>query len=164
MPLKIQSQYGTLLVESCGAAHFSKASIQVAGRRGKQTYAVNTMNTSNLRQPRNGFTLVEILIVILIIGLLLAVAAPQFFKSREGAYARSCQHNLKQILGAKERWAMEFSMGGGDSPVWANLVPAYIKKQPECPASGGYTIGTMDQLPLCNVGGVKGEWNAHVLP
>ena len=122
------------------------------------------MTTHNTRRARYGFTLVEILIVILIIGMLLAIAVPQFFKSREAAYARGCQHNLKQILGAKERWGMEFNMGAGDTPIWANLVPAYIKKQPECPAGGGYTIGSMDQLPLCAIGGVRGEWNAHVLP
>lgn len=120
--------------------------------------------TPSVRRARNGFTLVEILIVILIIGMLLAIAVPQFFKSREGAYARSCQHNLKQILGAKERWAMEYSKAGTDTPDWPDLVSAYIKKQPECPAGGSYTIGRLDAIPICDIGGVRGEWNAHVLP
>jgi len=122
------------------------------------------MKPLRMQRRRRGFTLVEILIVILIIGMLLAIAVPQFFKSREGAYARSCQSNLKQIQGAKERWAMENSRGATDTPDWPDLVSNYIKKQPVCPASGTYTIGSMDEIPVCDIGGVRGEWNAHVLP
>ena len=127
---------------------------------------MKSSNTLQTRQPRQtrGFTMVEILIVVLIIGMLLGVATPQFLTSREGAYARSCQHNLKQILGAKERWAMENNQGATDTPNWPDLTPFFVKSTPECPAGGVYTIGRMDQLPLCDVGGVRGEWNAHVLP
>lgn len=114
---------------------------------------------------RRGFTLVEILIVILIIGLLLAVAMPYFTRAREGTHARACQHNLKQILGAKERWAMDHNKGGGDTPNETDLVPEYIKSsQVKCPAGGTYTIGALDDLPVCSIGGVQGEFNAHVLP
>ena len=108
--------------------------------------------------------MVEILIVVAIIGMLMGVAVPQFFTSRAGAYARTCQHSLKQVLGAKERWAMENNKGAADTPNWADLAPFFVKFEPECPAGGSYTIGRMDELPLCAIGGVRGEWNAHVLP
>lgn len=104
------------------------------------------------------------MIVVLIIGVLLAVAVPQFMKSREGASARACQHNLKQILGAKERWAMENNKGANDTPDWPDLAPFFVKTTPECPSGGLYTVGRMDELPICELGGVRGEWNAHVLP
>ena len=121
------------------------------------------MNTTYLRN-RSGFTLVEIMIVVMIIGVLLAIAVPNFIKSREGANARACQHNLKQILGAKERWAMENNKSATDTPDWSDLVSTYLKKQPECHSGGSYTIGGMDQIPTCDIGGVRGEWNAHVIP
>lgn len=123
-----------------------------------------SMRTLDIRRPRNGFTLVEIMIVVLIIGVLLAVAVPQFMKSREGASARACQHNLKQILGAKERWAMENNRSATDTPDWPDLAPFFVRTEPKCPAGGSYTVGRMDQLPICDVGGVRGEWNAHVMP
>jgi prepilin-type N-terminal cleavage/methylation domain-containing protein len=122
------------------------------------------MPTQSLRRSRSGFTLVEIMIVVLIIGVLLAIAVPNFIKSREGANARACQSNLKQILGAKERWAMENNKGATDTPTWADLTPFFVKNTPECPAGGTYTVGSLDQSPTCNVGGVRGEWNAHVIP
>jgi prepilin-type N-terminal cleavage/methylation domain-containing protein len=122
------------------------------------------MSTMHRFRNRGGFTLVEIMIVVLIIGILLAVAVPQFMKSREGAYARACQSNLKQILGAKERWAMENNKGATDTPTWADLTPFFVKTLPECPAGGAYSVGRLDQSPICDVGGVRGEWNAHVIP
>jgi prepilin-type N-terminal cleavage/methylation domain-containing protein len=117
------------------------------------------------RQIHRGFTLVEIMIVISIIAILLAIAVPKFMRSREGAHARACQHNLKQILSAKERWAMEHDRGATDTPNMAgDLVPDYIKTAPICPAGGSYTVGRLDTLPVCSEGGVQGEFNAHVLP
>jgi prepilin-type N-terminal cleavage/methylation domain-containing protein len=115
---------------------------------------------------RRAFTLVEILIVVLIIGMLLSIAAPAFVRAREGTYARACQHNLKQIMGAKERWAMDQNMGADAAPsIKPDLVPDFLR-EPEttCPAGGTYTIGNLATLPVCSLGGTPGEFNAHVLP
>jgi prepilin-type N-terminal cleavage/methylation domain-containing protein len=122
------------------------------------------MIPSKMHRSRNGFTLVEIMIVVLIIGVLLAIAVPQFMKSREGANARACQHNLKQILGSKERWGMENNKSATDTPDWPDLAPFFVRSQVDCPAGGSYTIGRMDQIPTCDIGGVRGDWNAHVIP
>ena len=59
-------------------------------------------------RPKNqkaGFTLVEIMIVVLIIGILLAIAIPNFVAARESARAKSCVGNLKQIDSAKQQSA-----------------------------------------------------------
>jgi prepilin-type N-terminal cleavage/methylation domain-containing protein len=121
--------------------------------------------TPSLIVTRRAFTLVEILIVMLILGMLLSIAAPRFMRARQGAHARACQHNLKQILGAKERWAMDNNRNGEDLPVVADLVPDYLKEpEASCPAGGTYTIGSLDELPLCSLGGIQGAFDAHVLP
>jgi len=61
-----------------------------------------------ITRGKGGFTLVEIMIVVLIIGILLAVAVPNFLKARENSRTKSCVANLKRICTAKEQWAIDF--------------------------------------------------------
>lgn len=118
------------------------------------------------RRSATGFTLVEVLIVIAILGIILAVALPQFQTARRGAHARACQHNLKQILGAKERWAMDTNRSPSDTPNWGDLVVpgVYLKHQPYCPANGTYTVGRLDELPQCSIGGDPSSQMSHIIP
>ncbi len=102
---------------------------------------------------RYGYTLVEILIVVLIIGILLAIAVPSFISARERARASACRSNLRQIQAAKEQWAMANNQGTSATPTWANLTPDFIQQQPNCPSGGTYTIGNMSTNPTCSIGG-----------
>jgi prepilin-type N-terminal cleavage/methylation domain-containing protein len=107
------------------------------------------------RVIRSGFTLVEIMIVVLIVGVLLSVAMPSFVSARERARAKACIGNLRQILIAKERWAMDTRAGLSDTPdLWSDLVTPgwYIKNNPYCNAGGTYAAGRMDTFPSCTVG------------
>ena len=66
---------------------------------------------------RKGFTLVEIMIVVAIIGLLAAIAIPSFIKARESSQTNACINNLRQIDAAKEQWALANKKVTGDAVV-----------------------------------------------
>jgi prepilin-type N-terminal cleavage/methylation domain-containing protein len=92
---------------------------------------------------RGGFTLVEIMIVVAIIGLLAAIAIPNFVKARNSAQAKACVSNMKQIAGAIDLFALENNKADGD-PVSADDVRTYIKgnEVPKCPAGNkDYVLG-----------------------
>ena len=102
---------------------------------------------------KDGYTLIEILIVVMIIGILLAIAVPSMFNASERARANACRANLRQIQAAKEQWAMANNQGPTATPAWADLVPNFIQQQPNCPSGGTYTIGNMSTNPTCSIGG-----------
>jgi len=106
------------------------------------------LNTSR----KSAFTLVEIMIVVAIIGLLAAIAIPNFIKAREASQKNACIANMKQIDGAKNTWALENKKVNSDVAAAGDLYGAtlYIRDTPTCPSTGGaYNIGRVDVKPLC---------------
>lgn len=108
-------------------------------------------------KSRRAFTLVEIMIVVLIIGILLAIAVPNFVRARESSRRKACIANLKQIESAKQQWAMDLKKVSTDTPNFTDLVGSgkYISgtTNPACPSNGTYTIGNIDTLAACSLGG-----------
>src|ERR1700759_2180864 len=106
----------------------------------------------NKSNRKAGFTLVEIMIVVAIIGLLAAIAIPNFVKARTTAQKNACINNLRQIDGAKEQWALEKKKSAG-SAVVDTEVNAYIKGNatPSCPGGGTYTYNAVDTAPACSL-------------
>lgn len=112
---------------------------------------------------KSGFTLVEIMIVVAIIGLLAAIAIPNFIKARDISQRNACIANLKQLEGAKATWAMETKQGDASIPVDADLMGAlnYIRETPLCPATGAYDYGTVATSPTCSLSAAP---KGHSLP
>jgi prepilin-type N-terminal cleavage/methylation domain-containing protein len=114
---------------------------------------------------KSGFTLVEIMIVVAIIGLLAAIAIPNFIRARTTSQMNACINNLRQIDGAKQQWALENKQISTATPGPGDILP-YLKNEVLCPAGGAgstfsqcYSVNAVDTKPAClKVGGT------HKLP
>lgn len=113
------------------------------------------MKTSGFGSARRGFTLLEILIVVAVVGILVALAIPNFLKSRVHARKQMCIENLAQIESAKQLWGVENAKKDGDNPSEADLIGSdrYMKRLPQCAAGGSYTFNPIGTTATCNVEG-----------
>jgi len=120
---------------------------------------------------KKGFTLVEIMIVVAIIGILIAIAVPGFLRARENSRGQACQENLTKIDGAKEQWALEWKISNGTASP-SNFLSdtnyfgpnGYVKKEPKCPSGGTYTCNPIGTDPTCSIGSSNAPFIPHIMP
>jgi len=133
-------------------------------------------------RPTRAFTLVEIMIVVLIIGILLSIAIPNFISARESSRAKACIDSLSQINSAKIQCSLEnklaidstatFSLDGATATTLGpngnyQLITYggnsnYMRGIPRCPSGGVYSSGTVATPPTCNLASITGSTDYQV--
>jgi len=107
------------------------------------------------------------MIVVAIIGLLAAIAIPNFIKARATSQMNACINNLRQIDAAANQFALEKGKKTGDSITWPDDLTPYIKLNsatsiPACPAGGDYNIANVGNSPTCTLSSLTDS--PHILP
>jgi type II secretion system protein G len=109
-----------------------------------------------MKNLRKGFTLVEIMIVVLIIGILMAIAVPNFMNARNTSQTKACVANLKTLETAKEQYLMDPVLTKAAATPTVDLLVSskIVKAAPTCPTAGAtYTLGAADPFdPICGSG------------
>ncbi len=110
---------------------------------------------------KGGFTLVEIMIVIAIIGLLAAIAIPNFIRARVRTQEATCWNNIRQFDAAEDQYALESGLSTGDTVSPSSGLDTYLKNltvTSSCPAGGSYSnIGSIGTAVTCSIHGAAGS-------
>jgi len=106
-----------------------------------------------MKTRHSGFTLIEIMIVVAIIGVLAAIAIPNLNNAINKARTEACAANRHSIDGAKMQWALDHKKDLSEVPTDADLFGAssYLEHKPDCPAGGAYELRAVEEKCRCSV-------------
>ena len=117
-----------------------------------------------MKRSHAGFTLVEIMIVVAVIGIILAIALPNYLKSGKTVHRTVCIANLEKIDGAIDQWALEdrISTGTAIAGYEEDIYRDYVRGgKPKCPSVGEYILGVVGVNPQVTC---SKEDEGHKLP
>ena len=103
-----------------------------------------------MRRRREAFTLLEVMIVVLIIGIIISIAVPQMITARATSARKGCQQAMRALDVAKAQWAADENIPEGAAVTMADLLPD-LKREPKCPLDGVYNLGTVGTVTTCNI-------------
>lgn len=85
------------------------------------------------KDNQKGFTLVELMVVVVIIGILIAIAVPVYRNVQTNAEENACKANIRTIEGVLEVYKAADGNGAYPADLKALETGNYIKKVPTCP-------------------------------
>jgi len=98
-----------------------------------------------IHKNEKGFTLVELMVVVVIIGVLVAIAIPIYNTVTARAEERACEANLRILDGAIQMWVADEPTRDPANVNMGALVPNFVETEPTCPTLGGtYTFVVVD--------------------
>lgn len=121
-----------------------------------------------MKSRKSGFTLIEIMIVVLIIGILMAIAVPNFVRARASSRLEAIVSNLRVIDRSVEEWGMSQNQASGAPVLQSDLDgtgggAAYVV-WPKGPIAGTYGVTSFGALSTFNGGSLgamdAGTWRA----
>jgi len=109
----------------------------------------------------DGFTLIELMIVVIVVGILAAIAIPNFMSMRKKAVFGQCLSNQRNIAQGATLYAMEQDIGAASINVSALVPGGYANDQlSECPSS---SVPDMDDYTVAIVAGRVNDITCDVL-
>jgi competence protein ComGC len=103
------------------------------------------------KQAAVAFSIIEMMVCVLLISILLAIAVPNYNKSRLKSTKEACTASLTEIDTCKRMWALESKAADTNAPTDTDLfgLGKFMSEKPKCPANGTYALNAINLKVSC---------------